>query len=110
MQLDEWSMETYDEWETPLYEAINQPTSPQSIVGQSTGPFPEVEIGSTSDDEAPPVPESTQLARENLELRTRVNSLKQQSTNLEQKNSTLKNQLMSFRNAFKKQIKGFSFK
>jgi hypothetical protein len=53
------------------------------------GVFPEVEIGSSSGEDAPPATESTQLARQNLQLRTRVNALVTQSKSLQQANDTL---------------------
>lgn len=108
MQIDEWTQESFDEWETPLYDSIVQADlspMPSSLPYGHQGPYPEVEIGTASDDEAPPVPPSTQLARENLELRTRVNELMQQSKRIENQNKTLKNQLAKCRNVFKTQIK-----
>lgn len=111
MQIDEWTRESFDEWESPLYDSVIQDSlstgtpMPSSLTYDHVGPFPEVEIGSASDDEAPPVPPSTQLARENFELRTKVNELMIQSKNMENQNKTLKSQLSKCRNVFKTQIK-----
>lgn len=81
------------------------PNSMDSINSLAAGPFPEVEIGSSSDEDAPPIPESSKLARENLELRNRVSQLVQQSKNAESNNISLKKQLNKCRNIFKHQIK-----
>jgi hypothetical protein len=110
MLFDGWGQEQFDEWEPCMYGNIGatEETGAQQQEPQRPGqarPYPEVEIGSCSDDEAPPPPESTQLARANLELRTRVLTLAEQSKLLELQNKTLKNQLVSARDNFKKQLK-----
>lgn len=128
---DEWEVEAYDQFpaQTQTEEPFvlhNQPqighnyVQPQinntscsgsfpntmsPINNLASGPFPEVEIGSSSDEDAPPIPESTKLARENLELRNRVNQLVQQSKNAENNNVSLKKQLTKCRNIFKHQLK-----
>jgi hypothetical protein len=110
MLFDRWDDEQFDEWEPCVYENIaateedaRQQEMPQDL-GQAKG-YPEVEIGSCSDDEAPPPPESIQLARANLELRNRVVALAENAKVLEMRNKTLKSQLMSARDNFKKQQK-----
>ncbi|OHT10753.1 hypothetical protein TRFO_19888 [Tritrichomonas foetus] len=124
MDLDEWDREAFDEWEIESYDIPNDQPMVMPIITQNTnnmsqihnnptaGPFPEVEIGSSSDEEAPPIPESSQLARENLQLRARVEQLVQQSKSEENKNKSLKKQLFKCRNIFKHQIKSMkkSFK
>ena len=120
MDMDEWDNLAFDEWEIESYETqpIAAETPPQinsqnlmepQINEQNnlTSPnqYPEVEIGSSSDEEAPPLPESTKLARENLELRQRVDQLVSQSKSAENKNKSLKKQLFKCRNIFKHQIK-----
>ena len=118
MDLDEWGREEFDEREIEAYDnyqeelPIQPPHSSGSLNNASIisnnrniGPFPEVEIGSSSDEDAPPIPESSQLARENLQLRARVEQLVQQSKTAENKNKSLKKQLFKCRNLFKHQIK-----
>lgn len=128
---DEWEVEAYDQFparpQTEEQFALNNPPpighnyiQPQinnascsgsfpstisPINNLAVGPFPEVEIGSSSDEDAPPIPESTKLARENLELRNRVSQLVQQSKTAENNNVSLKKQLFKCRNIFKHQIK-----
>lgn len=125
---DEWEVEAYDQFptqthteepfvlqnQTQLGHNFVQPqivntncagSCPNTMNSLASGPFPEVEIGSSSDEDAPPIPESTKLARENLELRNRVSQLVQQSKNAENNNVSLKNQLKKCRNIFKLQIK-----
>ncbi|KAH0790825.1 Carbohydrate binding domain-containing protein [Histomonas meleagridis] len=102
IQIDEWANEQdFDEWEMDYKgfqigddeqtTCLNPLTPNQNYI---QGPYPEVEIGSSSDDEAPPVPQSSLLARENLELKERVNSLIQRDKTLEMTNSNLKKQLV----------------
>jgi hypothetical protein len=112
MEFDEWSHEQFDEWQAPLDmpEACSVPSfvplsSQFSAPPRESGRFPEVIIGSSSDEEAPPVPESTQLARENLQLRARVHSLVNQAKSLEQTNDSLKSQLNKYRTTFTSQMK-----
>ena len=113
IQIDEWATEKdFDEWELDYHgfqaegneqiTSLNSITPPQNYI---QGPYPEVEIGSSSDDEAPPVPQSSLLARENLELKVRVNSLMQRDKSLEITNSNLKQQLVKCRSNFAKQVK-----
>jgi hypothetical protein len=104
MQFDEWSQEQFGEWDDMgLPEG---PAAPDFGTGPSPpGAFPEVEIGSSSDDDAPPVPQSTQLARENLHLRARVSALVTQQKTLEQTNDTLRRQLGRCRHTFASGIK-----
>lgn len=98
MEFDEWSQEHFDEWEEPA-----EPEPPSQ--GNEQGKFPEVVIGSSSDEDAPPVPESTQLARENLALRSRISALMSQTKHLEMRNEGLKDQLSKYRSNFKNQVK-----
>lgn len=98
MEFDEWSQEHFDEWGDRDYE-------PEPETQPAEGKFPEVVIGSSSDEDAPPAPESTQLARENLALRNRVNALMTQTKNLEMRNEGLRNQLSKYRSSFKNQMK-----
>lgn len=107
MQFDEWGQEPFDEWEDQMYEteSLTGTISDTHVQNTEAGRLPEVEIGSSSDEDAPPVPESTQLARENLELRNRVMALMTQTKTLEQKNEGLKHQLSKYRTNFKSQIK-----
>ena len=116
MELNEWENNTFDEWEIEAYEtsdiilsqssplpnSLNNANQPYQPTPQA---FPEVEIGSSSDEDAPPIPESTQLARENLELRNRVEQLVKESKTAEHTNQTLKSQLFKCRNIFKHQFK-----
>ena len=117
--MDEWDNISFDEWEIESYEShpTAEPSTPMNNQNDSnyqissqanyTSPnqYPEVEIGSSSDEDAPPLPESTKLARENLELRQRVEQLVNQSKSAENQNKTLKKQLFKCRNIFKHQIK-----
>ena len=109
--LEEWGEENYDEWDLPSFQVDQSPEespfekSPCPISGQNHGPFPEVEIRSSSDEDAPPIPESTKLARENHELRQKVKKLAEQSKNIETDNNSLKMQLQRCRNLFQKQMK-----
>ncbi|EAY09157.1 hypothetical protein TVAG_363720 [Trichomonas vaginalis G3] len=109
MDEDEWTQD-YDEWEigsfTPYTgEAPTLQQNPADNKGNvKQGPFPEIEINSSSDDDAPPPPPSTQLARENLKLRSMVSDLKQKSQNAEKINMTLKKQLSNLRSAFRNQV------
>lgn len=112
--LDEWVDENFDEWDLPSFQIESEHLiedntvsvkSPGPISGQSRGPFPEVEIRSSSDEDAPPIPESTQLARENHQLRERIKKLSEQSKNVERDNNTLKIQLQRCRNIFQNQMK-----
>ncbi|KAH0794287.1 hypothetical protein GPJ56_001890 [Histomonas meleagridis] len=114
IQIDEWAAERdFDEWELDYKgfqtgEDEDQITTMNSLPTTQKyiqGPYPEVEIGSSSDDEAPPVPQSSLLARENLELKARVNSLMQRDKSLEIANSNLKTQLVKCRSNFAKQVK-----
>ena len=113
IQIDEWAIEQdFDEWELGYKGFQNgdeeQTTSLNPITPTQNyiqGPYPEVEIGSSSDDEAPPVPQSSMLARENLELKTKINSLMQRDKSLEIANSNLKTQLAKCRSSFAKQVK-----
>jgi hypothetical protein len=110
MEFDEWSTEQFETWRgrddisASLTSSSFSGLDPHLPAGDPV-PFPEVVIGSSSDDEAPPVPESTQLARENLQLRARVNALVAQSKSLEQTNDTLKTQLHKCRTSFASQVK-----
>lgn len=119
MDIDGWDNLAFDEWEIESYEShpnkeeanlintqneTNYQETPQTNY-ISPNRYPEVEIGSSSDEEAPPLPESTKLARENLELRQRVEQLVNQSKTAENQNKTLKKQLFKCRNIFKHQIK-----
>jgi hypothetical protein len=101
MEFDEWSHEQFDAW--PGRPGLSTPSSMPSF--SPPAKFPEVVIGSSSDDDAPPVPQSSQLARENLELRIRVDALVHQAKALEQTNDTLKSQLHKCRTSFASQMK-----
>ena len=105
MQFDEWGQEPFDEWEDQMYETLTEAQPEVKTQTTESGRLPEVEIGSSSDEDAPPVPESTQLARENLELRNKVMALMTQTKTLEQRNEGLKHQLSKYRTNFKSQIK-----
>jgi hypothetical protein len=104
MEFDEWDAVPQADWRAPL-EIPARPV--MRVVPPPSGDpaFPEVEIGSSSDDDAPRAPESTQLARENLQLRARVNALVTQSKSLEQTNDSLKHQLSKYRHSFASQMK-----
>jgi hypothetical protein len=116
MEFDEWSPERFDEWQAPV--GLSFRDGPMSVDFHSTsvpcspppGPvpvaFPEVEIGSSSDEDAPPLPQSAQLARENHQLRTRVTALVAQSKSVEQRNASLKRQLSKYRHSFASRIRG----
>jgi hypothetical protein len=95
-EFDEWDIPPESEWRPP----IDVPSSLNPVSG-----FPEVEIGTSSDEDAPPIPASTQLARENLALRARVTTLVAQSKSLEQKNNNLKQKLTSHRTSFASHMK-----
>jgi hypothetical protein len=99
IEFDEWDAPPVPDWRAPL------PLLGPSFGPTAPGAFPEVEIGSSSDEDAPPAPESTQLARENLQLRARVNALVTQSKSLEQANDSLKHQLGKCRRSFASQMK-----
>ncbi|KAK8890959.1 hypothetical protein M9Y10_028160 [Tritrichomonas musculus] len=121
MDMDEWDNIPFDEWEVESYEnhpiadapcpslnsesMSNPPMNADQTNILSPNLYPEVEIGSSSDEEAPPLPESNKLARENLELRQKVEQLVNQSKSAENKNKSLKKQLFKCRNIFKHQIK-----
>ena len=113
IQIDEWATEKdFDEWELGYQgfqtEDNEQTTCLNQLIPTQNniqGPYPEVEIGSSSDDEAPPVPQSLLLARENLELKARVNSLMHREKSLENANNSLKTQLVRCRSNFAKQVK-----
>jgi hypothetical protein len=108
IEYDEWNQDRFDEWQAPVdvclrddlmsvdFRRSSVPCSP------TPGAFPEVEIGLSSDEDAPP---SAQLARENHQLRTRVNALVAQSTSVEQRNASLKQQLGKYRHSFASRIK-----
>ena len=98
MQFDEWCQDHYDEWDIASFEE-SPPVTP------SKPPLPEVQIDSSSDEDAPPQPESTQMARENLDLRLRVRQLQEESKAAEMQNRTLKEQLSRYRNVFSNQMK-----
>jgi hypothetical protein len=102
MLYDEWDVPGQVDWQPP-FEAPGQSESFQTAT--TRGAFPEVEIGSSSDEDAPRAPESTKLARENLQLRTRVQVLMNQSKSLEQQNDGLKRQLTKYRHSFASQMK-----
>jgi hypothetical protein len=110
MEFDEWNTEQFETWHcrngltSAASDASFAALGPPLPTGDPVT-FPEVVIGSSSDDDAPPVPESTQLARENLQLRARVNALVAQSKSLEQTNDTLKTQLHKCRTSFASQMK-----
>ena len=111
MILDEWGQEHFDEWDLTSFqiqqaqEDISYADSPGPFSNQNHGPFPEVEIHSSSDEDAPPIPESTKLARENYELREKVKKLAEQNKNIERDNNSLKMQLQKCRNLFQNQMK-----
>jgi hypothetical protein len=112
MQFDEWNQEGFDEWAAPMDLSLPNGPVPNAFSAAAMastaappGAFPEVEIGSSSDEDAPPQPPSTQLARENLRLRSRVNDLVTQSKTLEQTNDSLKRQLSKYRHSFASKIK-----
>lgn len=106
---DEWANEKYDEWDE--FSVPSSDTDPHDIGGgvpeiaTPAGKYPEVEIDSSSDEDAPPVPQSSQLARENLELRRRVDNLVSRSKNLEDANDKLKSQLTKCRTNFAHQMR-----
>jgi hypothetical protein len=102
MLYDEWDVPGQAEWQPP-FELSGQSDSFQT--GPARGAFPEVELGSSSDEEAPRPPGSTQLARENLQLRTRVQALVNQSKTLEQQNDGLKRPLANYRHSIASQMK-----
>jgi hypothetical protein len=102
MLYDEWDVPGQVDWQPPLELSVQ---SDPFQTGPPRGAFPEVEIGSSSDEDAPRAPESTKLARENLELRTRVQALMSQSKNLEQQNDGLNRQLAKYRHSFASQMK-----
>lgn len=109
MELDEWTVEQFDEWEPDLYRNIDileasHPASPIPSVSIKHGPFPEVVIGSSSDEDAGPAPESTQIARENHKLRSIMSQLKQQNQYVDDKNVQLRTELSRFRNVFKSHV------
>jgi hypothetical protein len=115
IEFDEWNQEGFDEWQAPVdlsfqdgamsvdFHRGSAPCSPPGA--PAPGAFPEVEIGSSSDEDAPPVPQSAQLARENHQLRTHVNALVAQSKSVEQRNASLKQQLGRYRHSFASRIK-----
>jgi hypothetical protein len=104
-EFDEWDAVPQPDWRAPL-DLSSQPPIARGVAPLPGGPaFPEVEIGSSSDEDAPPAPESTQLARENLQLRAQVNALVTQSKSLEQANDSLKHQLSKHRHSFALQMK-----
>jgi hypothetical protein len=105
MQFDEWCQEGFDEWAAPMELTLPEKPNPAAFSEAPPGAFPEVEIGSSSDEDAPPHPPSTQLARENLRLRSRVSDLVTQSKTLEQTNDNLKRQLSKYRHSFASKIK-----
>jgi hypothetical protein len=112
MEFDEWNHEQFDEWQRPLdmpaassVPAFSHLEARFGATARPSEKFPEVIIGSSSDEDAPPVPESTQLARENLQLRARVNALVSEAKNLEQANDSLKGQLNKYRTTFTSQMK-----
>jgi hypothetical protein len=109
MQLDEWNQGDFDEWQAPVdfsLPHLPMDSGPAASGAAAPGRFPEVEIGSSSDDDAPRAPQSAQLARENLQLRTRVSALVAQSKALEQSNASMKRQLSKCRHSFASRIKG----
>jgi hypothetical protein len=100
----DWSGQEFDEWDIPMRtEPVPQvlPLFPPSPPGQ----FPDVEIGSSSDEDAPERPKSAVLARENLQLRSSVVQLAAQAKSLEKTNHSLKSQLVACRDRFKSQVK-----
>jgi hypothetical protein len=107
IEYDEWNQERFDEWQAPVdlgfRDGLMSVDFHRSVV--PSGAFPEVEIGSSSDEDAPPVPLSAQLARENHQLRTRVNALVAQSKSVDQRNASLKQQLSKYRHSFASRIK-----
>jgi hypothetical protein len=102
MLYDEWDLPAQADWQPP-FELSGQ--SDAFHTGPPRGAFPEVELGSSSDEEAPRAPESAQLARENLQLRNRVQTIMNQSKTLEQQNDGLKRQLAKYRHSFASQMK-----
>ena len=102
MQPEDWYQVEFDEWEEQSFEPERNGEGESRPTDEK---FPEVVIGSSSDEDAPPVPKSTQLARENLELRERVDRLMTQQKKLEMTNEGLRNQLSSCRMSFKSQMK-----
>jgi len=111
MELDEWDQGQFDEWELPSFAPFTGESSTIEVVKEPYGQqknsrlLPEVELGSSSDEDAPPLPETNQLARENHKLRSIMTGLKQQSKNAELANNDLKLQLDAFRSVFKTQMK-----
>ena len=115
MEYLEWDHDQFDEWEMPTFMPYTgdapiidttKNTEPKQIKGTV---LPEVEILSSSDEDAPKPPPTTQLARENNQLRALMTDLKRQSQKAELVNSTLKNQLTNFRDSFKNQMKSSVF-
>jgi hypothetical protein len=107
MEYDEWNQERFDEWQTPIDLGFRDGPMSEDFHRSAVPPgaFPEVEIGSSSDEDAPPVPPSAQLTRENHQLRTRVNALVAQSKSVEQQNTSLKQQLGKYKDSFASRIK-----
>jgi hypothetical protein len=108
MEFDEWNQEQFDQWQAPLGSSVPSFTHLDAHFDSTSrrpGKFPELILESSSDDDAPPVPESTQLARENLELRARVTALVSQTKNLERTNDSLKGELTKYRTSFTSQMK-----